>query len=279
MWSKTNEIVSTKEIKKENIVQDNNNNLTETTKDNAKIVVIYGRKGVGKTYSCFSLLQDGSNALVISFDGMSKIISQNPEFKKIDFKIYDAEMLPRFIMKNQGNKISAIESVENSYENMQKIMSLLLNAKDKSFDYVIIDGFNIAQKYAESYMRFNHQLSFSGGVPNMNFWKERNAVLNAILTEAKRITKKLIIYTLYTKDHTIIESDEPITREEPNYVEDVMTMSDIVIKIETKIMKNKENSNIQYYARIETSKTPEMKIGFTFETTNKKLKDIIKIEG
>jgi len=243
-----------------------------------KIIVVYGRKGVGKTYNCYSLIPPNSSALVISFDGMSGIIANRKEFKDIKFNIVNVERKPRFILQDNGNDISAIESVENSYYNLQQILKLFKDTQDNHYDFVIIDGFNIAQKIGEAYMRYRNHIRFSDPVINLNLWKERNAVLNVILKQALRLSKKAVLYTLYTTPDIIIKKGS-VTEQgsKPNYVEDVMTMSDIVIKIETEIQHSKDNNNINYYAIVETAKTEGIKIGEKVNITNKKLLDILPI--
>ncbi len=264
------------EIKKED--NKDKENIQETQSKEKRIIVLYGQKGVGKTYNCYSLIPLKSKVLVISFDGMSQIIAERQEFKDIQFKVVNVEQKPRFILQDTGTSIQAIESVENSFYNLQQIFRLFLNSKNNEYDFVIIDGFNIAQKIAEAYMRYNHKLRFTDNFANLNLWKERNAVLNAILKEALRISKKGLIYTLYTKSEIEIIDGVIIKQSvKPNYVEDVMTMSDIVIKIETKLQHTKNSNNISYYMIVETAKKENVKIGVKIDITNKKLIDIISV--
>lgn len=265
------------EAKREELASQVNQNIPEQKK--VVVIAVAAQKGHGKTYSALSLINENDSVLAISFDGKTQAI-KDKDFENMKVEVYNTEKFIRWTAERTQFGLEPLESVENTFKNCQLILEKLSDMKDSSVDYVIVDGLNLAERYAESYMRFKHGLKYSDTFKNWNYWKERNSWMNFMLSSSIRKARKGVIYTLYMTENIKKREDGEITESEevPKYAEDIMFLSDLVIKIEKKDEKGKGTENIRTYtALIDSSKLKGVISGTKFNVTEKKLNEFVKL--
>ena len=235
------------------------------------IISIFGEKGIGKTYSAISTTKPDEKTLIISFDGMSEVIRKKDfnDYKNIEVYNVMQENLDKFT----NDDINPVEiDIDAGMRNVSKLKAQLELAKTKKYDWIIIDGYNIAEVLGECIMRKQGGLKFGQGVANLSLWKIRNTFLNAILNSAKDIATIGVIYTLYTMKNDILRQGVNVKVEEPNYIGEIKYRTLVVIEIK----KQRREGKNKYTAYIETSKLASIKTGDEFDISGRKLNEFIR---
>lgn len=235
---------------------------------------IYGKKGEGKTYAGLSVIKPNESALILSFDGMSELI-QKQFFSNVNAEIYNVIKEPLDIFTDDMNE-PVKTSVEAGARNTNELLKYLksLQAQKKQYDWVVVDGYNIANILGELVMRNIYHLNAHQGVANMNAWKIRNSFLNALLDTAKSLSKIGVIYTLYSTTVDDIVDGIVVNRKSiPNYIGDIMYQTHVVIHIYQKL--DKKDGSVRYSAEIETSKFKSIKPAI-YDITNSYLYNFIR---
>ncbi len=203
------------------------------------VIVVYGKKGHGKTHLPYTL--DGTFS-VLCFDEKSQIIAE--KFKEKDLTVYNCV---RYL-----DKSSADQWVESSYKSWRYISKILdkIEAEDKT-DWMMVDAGEIAHTMFEMVMRYHNDLRAFQGIANKNVWKHRRMLIDQLLTRCVRIAKKGVIWTAYTKDEEIIEDGDYVAKSEaPKWIDAVLYRTDTVIRVSRRTTKNGQ----RFYATVESSK-------------------------
>lgn len=274
--------VKVEEAKKEPLVSKEQNNADESiyNPEKIKVITFYGHKGCGKTTALLSVLDKKNKVLLISFDGMSRIIAKNffPELTNIE--VYDAIKFPRIVIdeKNDGTYVP-YESIQNAYKNCQLLLERLKAVKKGDYDIIIFDGLNIAEKLAEGYMRYQKNLKFDEAFADFNNWKIRNAYISSLFWTGITKANNAVFYTLYPVEDVRKKKDGQVIDSEsiPKYSEEVMYMTSIVIRIDRRDVPSQNGSQKRYFATIESSKIKSVPSGKVIDITNKKLSDEVSL--
>lgn len=251
-----------------------------TSNKYSRIYTFYGEKGSGKTWNAYALIQEGETAFVLSFDEQSEIVRRE-SFPDKNITVYDVMIKPRWDLQRTSFGLEPMESVDNCRYNAQKLLELLYNMKEQ-YDYIIIDGLTVMERLGESLMRSKHSISFIDNFSNLNWWKERNAFMNAILSEAKKHSKKGVIYTVYATTKRIKDKNgvELTSYDVPNYQEDAMMMTTAVMKVESytdvEVENKRRKETRKFRLIVESSKVNSIPTGAIFDTTGLKTFNFIK---
>jgi hypothetical protein len=231
------------------------------------VFTIYGDKGVGKTTLSFGF---PGKIACLSFDRKSMAPKVNYYKNDPRIKVFD---VVKFL--NRDSKYVR-EASEITYNYVMFILDNLskLDEKEKP-DWVVIDGVEIMQKVAEYTMRLRQNLQPYQGVANLNVWKERNSLIDAIHQKALDACKVGVIYTTYSEFNEIVEEGTLITKQKvPKYIDSVMWETDIVLYIQSSFdMQTKQH---KFTLRCDSSKFDDLiKTGSIIDITGKKISDVI----
>jgi hypothetical protein len=231
------------------------------------VFTIYGDKGVGKTTLSFGF---PGKIACLSFDRKSMAPKVNYYKNDSRIKVFD---VVKFL--NRDTKYVR-EASEITYNYVLFLLDNLAKlSDDEKPDWVVIDGVEIMQKIAEFTMRLRQNLLPYQGVANLNVWKERNALIDAIHQKALDACKLGVIYTTYCEFHEIVEEGTLITKQKvPKYIDSVMWETDIVLYISSNFdIQTKQH---RFTLRCDSSKFDDLiKTGSIIDITNKKISDII----
>ena len=203
------------------------------------IVTDYGDKGGGKTTAGFLLTQGylglpGGRTAAISFDDKTKITKEQL-FPKENITVYDGK---RYFDEDPK------QITKSGYISYKYIMAILYGI-DYEPDWIMFDGLSILSLILEMSMRFQNNLRPTQGVANLNVWKDRKFMLQAIHNLAVRKAKYGVIYTTYSEKNKIIIDGNLVTESDvPIYVDIIMQETDIVMH--TSKQKGK-NGNMFFY--------------------------------
>jgi hypothetical protein len=276
--------VNTKiETKKPSVESANTVVKTETSSEKPYMVSVFGYKGAGKTYNALGLCRKEQKILLVSFDGVSGIVASQffPEF---DITVYNAIKNPTVVPITDAGKTYFIESVDNGFNNLQELINFLVSLENKSYDVVIFDGLNFAERLSEAYMRKVKGLRFDENFSDFNNWKIRNSQLNGLFVLAKQKTKDIVIHTVYVEEHpTKKEGGSVISSVEmPNYVKDITALTVVEIRIDrvdeqTRMPTGEFRKDRRWKASIFSSKIKSIPTGAVYDVTGKLLSDVIKL--
>ena len=189
------------------------------------VILIYGKKGVGKTTTALSL---PGSYLALSFDGQTTIIKQM--LGRTDVKVVNIASLVANIEPLLGGKI-AIELAIHILQN-------------NTADNILIDGIEMLNMYAERKMRYENKLELVGGIKDRNIWKERNAYVDQIHNLAVKQAKVLVIYTTFEGVQEVEGEDENVVQVVPRYVARMMYASNIILH---QVMKKYPSQRVNRY--------------------------------
>lgn len=216
----------------------------DTTKGKT-IVTLYGNKGASKTTTGFLLSQGflglpGGKTAAISFDDKTKITKEQL-FPNENITVYDGKRY----FDEDPKKITI-----SGYISYKYLMQILYSI-DYEPDWIIFDGLTILSLMLEQAMRFMNNLRPTQGVANLNVWKDRKFMLQALHNLAVRKAKYGVIYTTYSEKNRIIIDGNLVTEADvPVYVDIVMQETDIVMYASK--LKGKDG-NLFYYT-VESTK-------------------------
>lgn len=216
----------------------------DTTKGKT-IVTIHGNKGGSKTTTGFLLTQGflglpGNRTAAISFDDKTKITKEQL-FPNENITVYDGKRY----FDEDPKKITI-----SGYISYKYLMQILYSI-DYEPDWIMFDGLTIESLMLEQAMRFMNNLRPTQGVANLNVWKDRKFMLQALHNLAVRKAKYGVVYTTYsTKSKIVIDGNLVTEQDVPEYVDIVMQETDIVMYASK--LKGKDG-NLFYYT-VETTK-------------------------
>lgn len=216
------------------------------------VVVTYGEKGIGKTYSAFTL--PGVIAC-LSFDRMSVPIKQNFFANDSRIHVYDAI--------RYYHEESSTERLDSAVDTYEYVLSLLNNVISKlKTDWIIIDGTDILSQICEMVMRARKGLGPFQGFKELVYWKERTMYMNEIHKICLENAKMGVIYTTY------IQTDEINQKQFPKYVGNIMYQSSVVIRIRAE----RDKSGQRFRAFVDSSKVKQFTTGAEMDITDVGLK-------
>jgi len=234
-------------------------------KGTGKIVfMIYGLKGHGKTDLAFSF---PGKVACLSFDRKSLPIKVNRYKNDERIKVYDAIMY-----MNKDSAENYLESCDKTFRYTNALLDHI--AKNFEPDWVVIDGSDILSRICEMTMRYRNNLMPFQGIANRNLWKERNLYIDQIHNKSTKIARRGVIYTAYTDAHEIVKEGEFIIKEDiPKWVGDIMTETDVVIKVES--VRDKSGGQT-FFATVESSKNKRIPTGKREDVTNVGVKALVR---
>ncbi|MGC8654362.1 MAG: AAA family ATPase [Candidatus Kryptoniota bacterium] len=201
--------------------------------DYKPVVLIYGKKGVGKTTTALSL---PGSYLALSFDGQTTIIKQM--LARNDVKVVNIASLVANIEPLLGGKI-AIELAIHILEN-------------NTADNILIDGIEMLNMYAERKMRYENKLELVGGIKDRNIWKERNAYVDQIHNLAVKQANVFVIYTTFEGVQEVEGEEENVAQVVPKYVARMMYASNVILH---QVMKKYPSQKInRYFVEVDSDK-------------------------
>jgi len=228
-------------------------NLEGMASEKKEVWMYYADKGQGKT--TFALSHPGKIA-ALSFDFKTALIKNTMFNNDSRIKVFDVM---------QYIDYSTAEAKLKTSETVLDFIFTLLDSikKDGSFDWILIDGSEIFSKLGESVMRYRNNIAPYAGIGNLNIWKERRQYIQNLHYKSLSAVNKGVIYTTYPKwDEEIVEAQTIHKRKRPNWIDVIMTETDVVIYLDTD-----EKDDIKYIARVDSSKYSEVKSGVKIEIT------------
>jgi hypothetical protein len=239
---------------------------TELTVEEAKVgpqvvIVVFGDKGAGKTYSTFSL--DGT-IFCLSFDKKSLAVKVNSYKNDQRIKVFD-------VIKywDESNAQTLLDTSVLTFEYTLKILEV---ARKEQPDWVVIDGLEVEQQICEMTMRARNNIQPFAGFPNRNLWKERNMYMRQIHNLAMSACKKGLIYTTYLQNEPEYKNGEIVnTTPVPKWADIVHRESDVVIRV----YAEQEKMGRKFYAIVESSKSPLFVTGMRADITSVGLKGLL----
>ena len=220
------------------------NNLTEERYK--PVVLIYGKKGSGKTTS---LLSFPGSILALSFDGQTAIIKEM--LGREDVKVFDI-----------AGAVSHLDPLLQGVEAINLAKHILIHNKA---DWVLLDGIEMLNIFAERRMRYNNQLTLSQGFKERNMWKERNAYIDQIHNLSVKHSEVGVLYTTFETVQEEEEEDEVKNEVVPKYVSRMMWASNIILHI---VAKHREGKN-NYFIHVDSDKGNMLfRTGDTINVTN-----------
>jgi hypothetical protein len=216
----------------------------DTTKGKT-IVTIHGNKGGSKTTTGLLLTQGflglpGGNTAAISFDDKTKITKEQL-FPNENITVYDGKRY----FDEDPKKITV-----SGYISYKYLMQILYSI-DYEPDWIMFDGLTILSLMLEQAMRFQNNLRPTQGVANLNVWKDRKFMLQALHNLAVRKAKYGVIYTTYSEKNKIIIDGNLVTEQDvPVYIDIVMQETDVVLYASK--LKGKDGN--MFYYTVESTK-------------------------
>jgi len=216
----------------------------DTTKGKT-IVTIHGNKGGSKTTTGLLLTQGflglpGGKTAAISFDDKTKITKEQL-FPNENITVYDGKRY----FDEDPKKITV-----SGYISYKYLMQILYSI-DYEPDWIMFDGLTILSLMLEQAMRFQNNLRPTQGVANLNVWKDRKFMLQALHNLAVRKAKYGVIYTTYSEKNKIIIDGNLVTEQDvPVYIDIVMQETDVVLYASK--LKGKDGN--MFYYTVESTK-------------------------
>lgn len=227
-----------------------------------------------QTFMIHGLKGDGKSGLALSFPGDISVLSFDRKTSKVWLKMYDKdERITVYDGIRYLRKDSAEAWLESAVKSFYYVMGLLDHIREEKPDWIVIDGTEILiGEICEFAMRHRQRLSAFGGV-KWTKWRERNMYVDAIYAKALSIAKHGVVYTAYVTDKTYTIENGAIVekKREPKWAANMKTQVDTVIHIESR----QSDKGREYWATVESSKTPEIDTGLKVDVTNAGIKKII----
>jgi len=225
------------------------------------VIVIYGKKGDGKTYTAFTI--PGSISC-ISFDRKSQRIAAMPEF---DGRITVYDGLRYYDRSNSD------EWLRSSTKSWKYILNVLdrIEQVDKP-DWVCVDGGEVVHTMLEMVMRDRNNLRPFQGISNKNLWKYRRMLIGQLLSRCEQIAKLGVIWTSYiTKDEIKADGDFVVIADMPKWIDAVLYETDSVVRVYRSTAKNGQ----QFFGAVESSKWEHLKNSPKLNITDKGMKALL----
>lgn len=204
------------------------------------ILMVYGDKGSGKTYSSEML---PGRVVVISFDGKSSSVVRQLDKEPSDVIVFD------------GRKYFTYDYSEQTASGMKsyKYLKALAEYIEKlEPDWIVIDNTEMYQYILEQAMRYVYGLEPYSGV-DWSLWKLRRAMMRDIHYLLFRIAKKGLVYTAYPELESIIEQGNIVnTTKKPKWIDIIMYETDVVIYT----YASKDGK--RFFAKVESTKYPQI---------------------
>jgi len=230
--------------------------VEEAKEEGAIGIMIYGRKGEGKT--ALALSYPGTVA-VLSFDRQALPVKRHYYNNDPRIKVYDA-----ILYWNRASAEQLLETSDKTYRYINKILDHLEKNRP---DVIVIDGSEIFQHICEMVMRYRNNLMPFQGISNRNLWKARNMYIDQVFLRALRIAKQAVICTAYVDKDEIIKEGETVIKEDvPRWVGTIMTDTRVVIRVRAVLKKDGQ----RFLAHIQSSKDPRYKTGMVVDITGMK---------
>jgi len=219
-----------------------------------KVLMVYGKKGVGKTEFVLSLK---GKIAAISFDRKTSEIWITA-FAAVDrIRVFDAIQHMDFSSDENWLRSSVV-----SLDFLDK----LLDNIGKTFkpDWIVIDGVGEFVRMAEMKMRYSQNFSLTQGV-EWQFWKYRRMYIRQLHHKAAENTETGIAYTAFvdTKEK-YVDGKIVLTEEQPKWVDIVEEQTDVVIRLRARSVEGGGN---QYIAEVESSKWNLIRSGLKVDIT------------
>ena len=230
-------------------------------------IMVHGLKGDGKTTFTFSIVDEKLNPndklACVSFDEQSEIIKEgmynsNPRIQVWDaLKYYDA-----------SDDKHILESSSESYDFLVWLLgfdplnpAVPTDGDIYKFqpDWIVIDGLEIFKEKMEYKMRSHQGYQPYEFFANYGAWHQRTNFMDMIDILCKRLAKKGVIYTSYTKMQTVKDkATGEITIREPSWAGNTKTKTRIVIRVWA---QSAQNGGRDFWAEVENSKVSSVPTG------------------
>jgi len=229
-----------------------------------------------QTFMLHSLKGGGKTHLALSFKGKISALSFDRKTSKVWIKDYNKD--PRITIYDGIRYLrrkSPDEWLESAVESLYYIMQVLKDIeKNDQPDWILIDGSDILiGRICEMAMRFRNR--FKAFQPfKWDYWRERNMYVDQIYDECLRIAKYGVIYTAYVTDKAFTIKNGIIVEQKrlPKWAANLKTQVDTVIHIEGAQTEDQR----EFWATVESSKTPELKTGLRVDITGAGIQKIFK---
>lgn len=219
--------------------------IKEVVEDGGEVYTIYGLKGNGKTFLCYSFPGD---IAVLSFDGKSFSIKKHQYDNDSRIRVYNArEKL------DETTADAWLQTSELTFRHINEILEQLGNGKLPKPDWIVIDGHDQYTQIAEMTMRYRNNLQPYQGISNFGIWKERRQYLRQLHYKALQSAKRGIIYTAYVDSKpSKVQFGQTITqKDKPAWFDVVESESDVVLKVESEVGEN----GTKYNCYVDSAKT------------------------
>lgn len=229
-----------------------------------------------QTYMIYSLKGGGKTHLALSFKGKMSALSFDRKTSKVWLKDYKQD--PRITIYDGIRYLrrkSADEWLESAVESVYYVMQVLKDIeKDGRPDWILIDASDILiGRICEMAMRYRNR--FKAFQPfKWDFWRERNMYVDMIYDECLRIAKHGVIYTAYVTDKAFTIKNGIIVEQKrlPKWAANLKTQVDTVIHIES----TQAEGTREFWATVESSKTPELTTGLRVDITGAGIQKMFK---
>ena len=210
-------------------------------------VVIVGDKGSGKTTLVFNPKFFPGKIAAITMDEMTQHIWR--EIYKSDPRITIYDGLRYY------NPTTADEIVDSASKSLQYLSLLLIKEiETKDYDWILWDCSEELQEVCEMAMRKDAGFKAKDGVP-WQYWRLRNMHMDNIFNKSLKVTKRGVIFTLYTGYRDIKESGEVMnTLKEIKWAGNLKTQSLVIIETSKRVTSEGK----RYYMNVESSKVPSL---------------------
>ena len=229
-----------------------------------------------ETYMIYSLKGGGKTHLALSFKGKISALSFDRKTSKVWLKDYKQD--PRITIYDGIRYLrrkKPDEWLESAVESIYYIMQVLRDIeKDDKPDWILIDASDILiGRICEMAMRYRNR--FKAFQPfKWDYWRERNMYVDMIYDECLRIAKHGVIYTAYVTDKAFTIKNGIIVEQKrlPKWAANLKTQVDTVIHIES----TQTEDTREFWATVESSKTPELKTGLRVDITGAGIQKMFK---